>query len=109
MIAQPLHVIGGFLPHVVQKPLITGVEAAAKHEILPKKNSHLIAKFVEIVTLINTATPHPQHVHVAVARRFQQLPVFGFTDAGRKAIGWNPVGSFGEHGNTIDYEGETFA
>ena len=67
MISQTLDVIDGFLSHVVEKRLVARIQAAAKHKILPDENSHFVATVVEIVTLVNAATPNPHHVHVGVA------------------------------------------
>ena len=109
MITKTLHVIGCFLTHVVEKRFIGRIQAASKHEILPDENAHLIAKFIEVVTLINTAAPHTKHVHVGIAHRLKQLAIFLFGNAARKTIGRNPVAAFGKDRHAIDHKGEAFA
>src|SRR5688500_17175568 len=109
VIAQTLYVIDRFVSHVVEKRLIAWVEAATKHEILPNEDSHLVAEFVKIVTLVNASAPDPQHVHVGVARRFKQLAIFVFADAGRKTVGRNPVCALGKYRYAINHESEALA
>ncbi len=59
MIAQTLDVIDGFLTYVVEELLITRVHAASEHKILPDEDSHFVAKFIEVVTLVNASAPDP--------------------------------------------------
>src|ERR1700752_2790109 len=109
MIAQAFYVIDGFLSDVIEKGLVSWIQTAAKHEILPDHNPQFIAKFVEIVTLINSTTPHSNHVHVAVPYCLQQLPVFLLSDARGKTVGGNPVSTFCKDRNTVNHKGKTLA
>src|SRR2546421_8029402 len=108
MIPQTLHVIGGFLAHVFKKRFIARIQATAEHEILPDENSHFVAKLIEIVTLINSAAPNPQHIHVSVAHGLNQFAILILGNAARKTIGRNPVAAFGKDRHTVNDEGEAF-
>src|SRR5260370_9856234 len=109
MISQSLDVINRLLPHVVEKLLRAGIHTPSEHEIIPDQNPHLIAELIEVVTLVNTSTPHPHHVHIRIANRFHQLTAWRSADAGREAVCWNPIAPLGENGNAVDDEFETLS
>src|SRR6266481_8057138 len=109
MITQALDVIDRFLANVVEKLLVARVHAAAEHEVLPDENPLLVAEIIEIVTLVNTAAPDAQHIHVGVAHGAKQFAILVPGDASRKAVSRNPVAAFGKDRHAVDYKGEAFA
>ena len=109
MIPQALHVIVGFLAHVVEKRFISGIQAASEHEILPDENPHFIAKIIEVVTLVNAAAPDAQHVHVGVAHGLKQFAIFISTDAAREAVRRDPITAFGKDRHAVNHKGEALA
>src|SRR5947209_20380509 len=106
MIPQTLHVIYGFLAHVFKERFISRIQAASEHEILPDENPHFAAKIIEVVTLVNAATPDSQHVHVGVAHGLKQFAIFISADAARKAVGRDPITAFGKDRHAVDNKGE---
>src|ERR1041385_4287047 len=106
MIPKPTNIILRFCPDVIQKLLITGIHAASKHELLPQKNSHLIAHFVELVSFINAATPNTKHIHVCLSRRLNKPAIFFASHTRRKTIGRDPVRAFCKNRNAVNYESE---
>src|SRR6185436_4657953 len=109
VIAQTLDVVDRFGANAVEKLLRRRIHAASEHEILPDKNSHLIAKLVKLVGFVDSATPDAQHIHVAVAHGFDQKPVFIFGDARWKTVGRDPVSAFRKDRNSVDYKHEALA
>src|SRR5947209_5474276 len=109
MIPQALHIIDGFLSYVFEKCSISRVQAASEHEILPNENPHLVAKTIEIVTLVNAAAPDAQHIHVGVAHGLKQFAIFIFADAAGKAVGRDPVATFSEDRHAVYNKGEALA
>ena len=67
MITQPFHIVDRFGANVIEKLLIRGIHAASEHEILPDKDSHFVAQLIKLVSFVNAAAPHAQHIHIAVA------------------------------------------
>ena len=57
---------------------------------LPDEDAELVRGAVELVVLVDAAAPHPQHVHVRLPRRVQQLQVVGLVVA-RRDRGRDPV------------------
>src|SRR5260221_8697283 len=106
MIPQALYVIDRFLANVFEERFVTRIQAASEHEILPHENPHFVAEIIKIVTLINSAAPDAQHVHVGVAHRLKQSAIFIFADAARKAVGWNPVAALGKDKHAINHKSE---
>ncbi|MCY1240602.1 hypothetical protein D9M72_534570 [compost metagenome] len=50
-----------------------GIEVAGKHEVLPDHEPEPVAEIVEPVRLVEAAAPDPDHVHVGVHCRGQQI------------------------------------
>src|SRR5712691_12125689 len=78
VVPQTLDIINRLLSDIFQKIMVRGIKAASEHEILPDQNSHLVAKLVEIVALIDPATPNAEHVHLCVADRSDQIAISVF-------------------------------
>jgi len=47
------------MTYVVEELLVARVHAAAEHKILPDEDSHFVAEFIEVVTLVNASAPDP--------------------------------------------------
>ena len=75
MIAQALDLLDGFLRHIVLKITAARDHVAAEDELLPHHDAQLIADIVKIVRFVIAAAPLADHVHMRVARRFQNLAV----------------------------------
>ena len=73
MIAQALDLLNRFLADILLKRKIAGHHVAAKHELLPDHQAKFVANVVEVVALVNSATPLAHHVHVRVACSLQDL------------------------------------
>src|SRR5260221_11563781 len=86
--------------------MITRIHAASEHKNLPDENSHLIAKIIEVVTLVDAAAPDAQHVHIGVAHGLKQFAVFVLGDAAGKAVGRDPVAAFGKDRHAINHKGK---
>ena len=54
-----------------QKVIIGGIERAGEHRVLPDKNAKLVTDVVKAVTLIPSAAPDSDHVHIGVDGRLQ--------------------------------------
>src|SRR6266850_6923849 len=109
MIAQTFDVISCFVSDVIEKRLIARIHAAGEHKILTHQDPHFVAKIVEIVLLVNTTTPHAQHVHIRVAHGSEQLAILISANARGKTISRNPVAALGENGYAVDHKKETLA
>src|SRR6266540_1132131 len=109
MITQPFDVIYCFVSYIVEKCLIARVHAAGKNEIKPDEDHHFVAKIIEIVSLVNAATPNTQHVHVGITHRFQELAVFILGDARGETVSGNPIATLGENRHAIDHKIEALA
>lgn len=86
-------------PHGAYEVVLGGIHGASEHEILPHlkgrqtgrvgegrrgakikfwtvlayHETHVVARVIEGVLLVNAAAPHPEDVHVGVRRRPQQV------------------------------------
>src|ERR1022692_1748600 len=67
MIPQALNLVDSLLPDVFLEGGVARNHVASEHEFLPNHNAEFIANIVEIIGLVVTATPFPNHVHVSVA------------------------------------------
>ena len=77
---------------------------------LPDEDAELVREAVELVVLVDAAAPHPQHVHVRLPRRVEQLQVVGLVVA-RRHRGRDPVGALHEDRPPVhaEVEGEAAA
>src|SRR6478736_1456911 len=107
--SETSHVIFGFRTNAIQEFLIARIHAAGKHEVLPHEYSQFVADVVELIGLVDAATPNAQHVHVRVSSRFQQPAILLFAYSSGKAISRYPVCTFCENGDTINDERETLS
>src|SRR2546426_9091507 len=109
MIPETLHVISGFMSHVLKKRFISRIKAASEHEILPDKNPHFVAKIIEIVTLVDAATPNAEHVHVGVAHGPEQFAISIFADAAPERHRPGPGAAFCKDKHDIHHKRKTFS
>src|SRR5690348_4550780 len=109
MISQPLDVIDGLVPGIIQKIRVPRIHTASEHEILPDEYAHLIAQIIEVIALIDAAAPHPDHVHIGVADRFDQPPIPVSANTRGKTIGRYPVAAFCKYGYSVDVKLEALA
>ena len=66
VVAQTHHIVDGFLAHIFKHFALGGIKTACEHKVLPYKDSVLVAQVVENVVLVDSSTPHAQHIHVGV-------------------------------------------
>ena len=60
------HSRGEMQLYLLQEGLVSWVESAGKHGLLPDQNPASAALFIEGVRKVPSTAPHPQHVHVTV-------------------------------------------
>ena len=90
-----------------QKVIIGGIERAGEHRVLPDKNAKLVTDVVKAVTFIPSAAPDPDHVHIGVDGRLQQIAkCLGPGLTGERVLR-NPVRPHGEDRPAIHPEHET--
>ena len=104
---QTGRVIGDFSCHFGKKGIISRIERAGKHRILPDKNAKCVTEIVEIIAFIPAATPDAQHVHIGINSRLQQPAQGRRAGLAGKCILGNPVGAHRENRPVIDTEQET--
>mgnify|MGYP006955994641 CR=1 FL=1 len=109
MVAEPLHVVDGFLTDVFQKLPFGGIEAARKHEVLPDEDAVAVAKLVEKVAFVGAAAPDAEHVHVGVGGVEDGLFVLLWCDARQEVILRDIVGTFGKYGDAVQFYVEGFS
>src|SRR5207244_248564 len=91
MVAQALHLLDHLLPDILLKGRISRDHGAAEHEILPDHDAQFIANVIEVVRLVVASAPVPDHVHVSIARRLQNLPMLRGRDTSHEAVEWNYI------------------
>src|SRR6266850_1563319 len=106
MIAQPLDLLRHFFTNVLLKGQVSGNHGAAEHEVLPHHDAEFVADIVEVIGFVVAAAPIPDHVHVSIARRLENLAMLSRSDAGGETVERNDVSAFGEYRNAIHHERE---
>ena len=102
-VAQALHLMARLGLDKRHKPRIDRVARAAKHEIVKDHQPQLVAKRIERIALKLSSAPDADHVHVAVARRFEKRTVLRLLTS-VKGVAWNPVGSLRENAPSVNLE-----
>src|ERR1700687_1665613 len=108
MITQALHLLDHLLPHVFLEGGISRDHGSAEHEILPDHDAQFVADVIEVVRFVIPAAPVPDHVHVSISRRLQNLPMLRGRDASHEAVERNYIRTFRKDRNTIHYKGKAF-
>ena len=104
MASQPDDVLDRFIPHIVEEFLTARVHGTGKHEILPYQDAVFIAEVVKEVVLIDTASPHAQHVHVGILYIADKRPIGGILHPGQKVVLGDVVGALDKYRHAIDLE-----
>src|SRR4029077_18632683 len=107
MIAQALHLLDHLLPDILLKGRISRDHGSSEHEILPDHDAQFIADVIEVVRLVVATAPVPDHVHVSISRRLQNLPMLRRRDASWEAVEWNYIRALGKDRNPIHHKGKT--
>ncbi len=108
MIAQALDLLDHLLPHTFLKGGISRDHGSAEHEILPDHDAQLIADVIEVIRLVVASAPVPDHVHVSIARRLQNLPMLRRRDSSHEAVERNYIRAFGKNRNTVHHKRKAF-
>ena len=88
----PVHHRFHFPGNLFQKNVVLGKDAAGQHEILKNHNAVLIAQVEEIIGLINTAAPDPQHAQVGLHRPADVEIIIILANLAVNTVGGHPVG-----------------
>ena len=107
MMTQPAQLVARLLLHIFHECLVEGgIARTGKFEIQPDADAEFVAGVEQRVVLVITAAPETEHVHVhrhgigdVTAEPFGR-------DAIRENVGGNPVRTFGEKRNAIDFEAQ---
>ena len=92
--------------HVLGKGVLFGVDSASEDKILPDQDAVPVTQIIEAFFLVESAAPHPQHIHVGCRRIRNQAFHISVADAGWHGIGRDPVGSLGKDWHTVNHERE---
>ncbi len=95
--------------HLGEKLRRRGIERAGEHEILPDQEAKFVAGVVEAVGLVAPAAPDPDHVHVGVGGRVQEIAGLLRGDPARQGVGHDPVCALGEDIAAVDADLEAGA
>src|SRR5258706_5068023 len=109
MISQPFYLLRDFLADIFLECEVSGHHRASEHEVLPHHDAEFVADVVEVIGLVVSAAPMPDHVHVRIARGLQDFAVLRGSDARLEAVELNHVRAFGENRNAIYDKRETLA
>src|SRR5215468_2751867 len=104
MISQALELIGGFMTNIVQKLSISRMHVAAEHEVLPDNQPEFVADVVEVIALVDSASPFADHVHIRVPGCLQNVPISFRSYPRGKTVERNDIGALSKYGNTVNHE-----
>ena len=94
MVLQAPHLIKHLIGNIGHKRFIGWVHGIGKHKILPYQYAVAVAQVVKNIFLIDTTTPHTQHIDARLLHGLQALPVKGVGHGSRQHAQGCPVGSF---------------
>lgn len=104
VVAKPHDVFPGLALDRGEEAGVRGVVAAGKHEVLPDQDPHLVAGVVEGLVLVDAAAPDADHALVPLDDEPEPVAVPLAGDAGREAVGGDPVAAAAEDGDLVDLE-----
>lgn len=109
VVAQSLHVVDGLLADIGQEYGVGGVGGAGEHEVLPDEHAVSVAEFVEIVVLVDAASPYANHVHVdGLGVEHMLLVAFG-GDTRKEIVERYHIDAFCKDGLAVEFEIEAVA
>jgi len=85
------------------------IKSAGEHEILPDEQTFGIAQFVERISLVLSAAPDSDHVHVGLRSAGEQIINVLIGLFFRHCIAGNPVSALAENIDIIDAENQRSA
>ncbi len=109
MVSQALNLLDSLLPNIFLEPRIPRDHVSAEHEFLPDHDPEFVTNIEEVVGLVITSAPFTHHIHVRVASGLENLAMDVRGHTVGKTVERNNIGTFGEHGNTIQYKLETLS
>src|SRR4051812_33124162 len=107
--AQSLYLLASFFSYRIQERAISRIQGAGKHEILPDEKAQFVAKIIERIVFINSATPDPDHVHMRRSCRAKKRFVVFSTESRGEYMSRNPVRAFGKNGPSVYVEMKTLS
>ena len=96
---------------IVEESAVGGIEGTTEVEIDPHHETQRVAKVKEVVRLVNSTSPHSEHVKIGLLGGGEQVAVactVGTVEHGER-MNRNPVGTLHKKGLAVTIEGEALA
>ena len=101
---QSNNLIARFIFNFFQKFVSRRIKRTGEHEVLPDHQTHFVAKIIEKILLIISATPNPDHIHVGVFGSLKQFASAFRRCRRRQCIGRNPIGPLAENFTSVHFK-----
>ena len=109
MVTQTFHVIDSLLSDSGKEGRVDLVSLAGEHEVLPHKNTHLVAIAIESIVLVYASTPHAENIHVHITCILDQTMVDRVGAASKEIVAGHHIGSLGIQGLTVKFKIEVMS
>lgn len=108
MISEISDVILNFSGDILDILVISWVHITGEHEIVPEHDTIFITEVVEYLVFELTTSPETEHVVFGIDCSAEALEVDLLIMVGLRevALGWDPVGTLDENGESVQDQGE---